>query len=161
MQHVDVGEVYDASTGALEAAKGPRLSLRRAVNALYDVVAAPIPARPDEWVDRLVPVLEHLCEVWEVHIRVTEAPGALYEEILENAPRLANRIARFKDEHAVLTTALGGTMGQARDLDPSDPAAAERLRVRLVRLFGDLVRHSKRGMDLVYEAYDVDIGGES
>jgi hypothetical protein len=30
-----------------------------------------------------------------------------------------------------------------------------------VRLFADLVRHRKRGLDLVYEAYHVDIGGES
>jgi hypothetical protein len=30
-----------------------------------------------------------------------------------------------------------------------------------VRLLGDLVRHRKRGLDLTYEAYHVDIGGES
>ena len=39
---------------------------------------------------------------------------------------------------------------------PSRPCATT-----AVRLFADLVRHRKRGLDLVYEAYHVDIGGES
>ena len=43
----------------------------------------------------------------------------------------------------------------------SDPEAVQALRDHSVRLFADLVRHRKRGLDLVYEAYHVDIGGES
>jgi hypothetical protein len=41
------------------------------------------------------------------------------------------------------------------------PEATTALRDHSVRLFADLVRHHKRGLDLVYEAYHVDIGGES
>ena len=41
------------------------------------------------------------------------------------------------------------------------PDAVQALRDHSVRLFADLVRHRKRGLDLVYEAYHVDIGGES
>jgi hypothetical protein len=39
--------------------------------------------------------------------------------------------------------------------------ATTALRDHTVRLFADLVRHRKRGLDLVYEAYHVDTGGES
>ena len=160
MKQREVGEAYEASTSALEAAKGQRLSLRRAIAGLEEALAASedpdgLRALPE----RLAPALERLQEVFAVHVEVTEAPGGLYQEILENAPRLANRVTRFRREHAEIT------QGIRRDLadcaTAADPEAAQALRDHSVRLFADLVRHRKRGLDLVYEAYHVDIGGES
>jgi hypothetical protein len=160
MRQPEVGEAYEATTSALEAAKGQRLSLRRAIAGLEEALAASedpdgLRALPD----RLAPALERLQEVFAVHVEVTEAPGGLYQEILENAPRLANRVTRFRREHAEITE------GIRRDLaacaTAGDPEAAQALRDHSVRLFADLVRHRKRGLDLVYEAYHVDIGGES
>ena len=90
---------------------------------------------------------------------VTEAPGGLYQEILENAPRLANRVTRFRREHAEITEGI--RRGLAECAGATTPEATTALRDRSVRLFADLVRHRKRGLDLVYEAYHVDIGGES
>ena len=40
MKQREVGEAYEASTSALEAAKGQRLSLRRAIAGLEDALAA-------------------------------------------------------------------------------------------------------------------------
>jgi hypothetical protein len=160
MRQREVGEAYEATTSALEAAKGQRLSLRRAIAGLEEALAASedpdgLRALPE----RLAPALERLQEVFAVHVEVTEAPGGLYQEILENAPRLANRVTRFRREHAEITE------GIRRDLaacaTAADPEAAQALRDHSVRLFADLVRHRKRGLDLVYEAYHVDIGGES
>ena len=160
MRQPEVGEAYEATTSALEAAKGQRLSLRRAIAGLEEALAAAedpdgLGALPD----RLAPALERLQEVFAVHVEVTEAPGGLYQEIMENAPRLANRVTRFRREHAEITE------GIRRDLaacaTATDPEAAQALRDHGVRLFADLVRHRKRGLDLVYEAYHVDIGGES
>jgi hypothetical protein len=160
MRQREVGEAYEASTSALEAAKGQRLSLRRAIAGLEEVVAAPDhPDGPGRLPDRLVPVLERLQEVFAVHVEVTEAPGGLYHEILENAPRLANRVTRFRREHAEITDGI--TRGIASSATATDPESVKALRDHSVRLFADLVRHRKRGLDLVYEAYHVDIGGES
>jgi hypothetical protein len=68
-------------------------------------------------------------------------------------------VTRFRREHVEITE------GIRRDLaacaTAGDPEAAQALRDHGVRLFADLVRHRKRGLDLVYEAYHVDIGGES
>ena len=160
MRQREVGEAYEATTSALEAAKGQRLSLRRAIAGLEEALAASedpdgLRALPE----RLAPALERLQEVFAVHVEVTEAPGGLYQEIMENAPRLANRVTRFRREHAEITE------GIRRDLaacaTAGDSEAAQALRDHGVRLFADLVRHRKRGLDLVYEAYHVDIGGES
>jgi hypothetical protein len=163
MRQREVGEAYEASTSALEAAKGQRLSLRRAIAELEEALATPDDpdglGGQDGLGARLAPPLERLQEVFAVHVEVTEAPGGLYQEIMENAPRLANRVTRFRREHAEITE------GIRRDLaacgTAGDPEAAQALRDHSVRLFADLVRHRKRGLDLVYEAYHVDIGGES
>jgi hypothetical protein len=160
MRQHEVGEAYEATTSALEAAKGQRLSLRRAIAGLEEALAtSEDPDGLSTLPGRLAPALERLQEVFAVHVEVTEAPGGLYQEILENAPRLANRVTRFRREHAEIAE------GIRRDLaacaTASDPEAAQALRDHGVRLFADLVRHRKRGLDLVYEAYHVDIGGES
>jgi hypothetical protein len=160
MRQREVGEAYEASTSALEAAKGQRLSLRRAIAGLEGALAASedpdgLRALPE----RLAPALERLQEVFAVHVEVTEAPGGLYQEILENAPRLANRVTRFRREHAEITEGIRRDLADCATA--ADPEAAQALRDHSVRLFADLVRHRKRGLDLVYEAYHVDIGGES
>ena len=163
MKQREVGEAYEASTSALEAAKGQRLSLRRAIAGLEEALAASDDpdgvAGQDGLPARLVPTLERLQEVFAVHVEVTEAPGGLYHEILENSPRLANRVTRFRREHAEI--ADGIRRGIAESATATDPDAVRALRDHAVRLFADLVRHRKRGLDLVYEAYHVDIGGES
>jgi hypothetical protein len=163
MRQPEVGEAYEASTSALQAAKGQRLSLRRAIAGLEEALAAP--DDPDNLGGhdglgaRLAPPLERLQEVFAVHVEVTEAPGGLYQEIMENAPRLANRVTRFRREHAEITEGI--RRGLAECATAATPEATTALRDRSVRLFADLVRHRKRGLDLVYEAYHVDIGGES
>jgi hypothetical protein len=161
MSRLEMGEVYEASTTALEAAKGQRLSLRRAIGQLEDALTEPSLGRTADWAGKLSSVLEHLKEVFSVHVEVTEGPGGLYEEILDNAPRLANKIERFTREHASITHQLDQAMAQVRLVAGAGVAATDDLRDALVRLFADLVRHRKRGLDLVYEAYHVDIGGES
>jgi hypothetical protein len=159
MHQREVGEAYEASTSALEAAKGQRLSLRRAIAALENALNTPAEEAPT-LPDRLGGALEQLERVFALHIEVTEAPDGLYQEILAQAPRLANRVNRFRREHTEIA------QGIRRGVDESakaggDAAAVAALRDHAVRLFADLVRHRKRGLDLVYEAYHVDLGGES
>jgi hypothetical protein len=152
----EIGEAYEASTRptrALERAKGQRLSLRRAIDEFHEILDEPGGGATT----RLVPVLEHLRLVFGVHVEVTEAPGGLYEEILEIAPRLANKISRFRREHVVIARAIVSAHDDLR----TDGETPPDLHARLVHLHEMLSRHRRRGADLVYEAYHVDIGGES
>jgi hypothetical protein len=153
----DIGEAYESPTSsakALHAAKGQRLSLRRAIDGFQATMAAPSGVAD---LDRVTSDLDHVRVVFAVHVEVTESPGGLYEEILEIAPRLANKITRFKREHAAITTAITTTLDDLR----AQATPLTELRGRLDHLLQALVRHRKRGADLVYEAYHVDIGGES
>ena len=170
MPQIEVGEAYEASTSALQAAEGQRLSLKRAIAGLEQTLA-PWTAGGDEtgaWLDSLGGALTHLDEVFAIHVQVTEGAGGLYEEIVENAPRMANRVKRFRREHADIGGAIQRGIAEAKvaaarlaEPEARDPGEVEALRDHAVRLLADLVRHRKRGLDLVYEAYHVDIGGES
>jgi hypothetical protein len=154
----EIGEVYESATTprrALEKAKGQRLSLRRAIDDFEDVLVA---TRASEAAERLRSVLDHLRVVFAVHVEVTEAAGGLYEEILEIAPRLANRIARLKREHLAITKAIQSAL---EGLPAAGTPPDRELHVDLEHLYTVLSRHRTRGLDLVYEAYHVDIGGES
>ena len=158
-------ESIDRSTGALQAARSQRVSLRRAIAALEDALAAPAAGRTVDWGQRVTAALEHLAEVFELHVAVTERPGGLYDEIIELAPRLANKVDRFRVEHVEITEAIQAGIARCRatltEGGPEDPATAAHLRERLLLLLARLTRHRQRGADLVYEAYAVDIGGES
>jgi hypothetical protein len=156
----EVGEAYEASTSALQAAKGQRLSLRRAIAGLEEALAGPADGS-EGLAARIGAALEHLQDVFAIHIQVTEAKGGLYQEILENAPRLANRVHRFEREHADIAESISRGIAESRVAADRGPEEVQALRDHAVRLFADLVRHRKRGLDLVYEAYHVDIGGES
>jgi hypothetical protein len=154
---IDIGEAYEPSsteTSALHAARGQRLSLRRAIDEFQTVLAAPAGAAD---IERMVSVLDHVRVVFAVHVDVTESPGGLYEEIMDFAPRLANKITRFERDHAAITAAISSALDDLR----KDVAPLAGLQDRLSRLLDSLVRHRKSGADLVYEAYHVDIGGES
>jgi ABC-type transporter Mla subunit MlaD len=162
MAQIEVGEAYEATTSALAAAKGQRLSLRRAIGGLEQALTQ-IPAageEPGAWLERLGGALTHLDEVFAVHVQVTEGAGGLYDEIVENAPRLANRVKRFRREHGDIGAAIRRGVAESK-VAARDAGEVEALRDHAVRLLADLVRHRKRGLDLVYEAYHVDIGGES
>jgi hypothetical protein len=163
MSQIEVGEAYEATTSALAAAKGQRLSLRRAIGGLEQALTqtpAAVDPEPGGWLERLGDALTHLDEVFAVHVQVTEGAGGLYDEIMENAPRLANRVQRCRREHADIGGAIRRGIAESKVAE-REAGEVEALRDHTVRLLADLVRHRKRGLDLVYEAYHVDIGGES
>lgn len=145
----------------LDAVVGQRRSLRRALGDVEQALASPAAGRTAAWMARLTEALEHLGEVFDLHIDVTERPGGLFEDIMAIAPRLANRIRRFRAEHATIRMTINAELLQLRGgVVSGTPADVEAFRDRVNRLLELLVRHRQQGADLIYEAYHFDIGGE-
>jgi Hemerythrin HHE cation binding domain len=145
----------------LDAVRGQRRSLRRALSALEDALAAPMAGHERDWVARLLRTLDHLSDVFEHHVEVTEGPGGLYEDVLDMAPRLDNIIRRFRIDHEAIRAGIQADQVRLRAATAGEPVELEPVRRRLTRLLGRLVRHRQQGAELIYEAYAVDIGGES
>ena len=152
----------DGSTSVAEIA-GERMSLATALELkerLYDslisvrrAVGAPI-ASGDRWRKRLRRELIKLARAADDHVVETEAPNGLLAEIVEEAPRLWREADGLRAEHLMLVQECACVLGQVEG--SGSPLS---LRRQVNTLLGRFERHRYRGADLVYEAFDVDIGG--
>ncbi|WP_262286550.1 hypothetical protein [Micromonospora sp. MA102] len=116
---------------------------------------ASAPAEPrwrEHMVGRLGPVRRGFAE----HVRLTEGPAGLYAELLHQAPRLDRGVRLLAGEHTAIAAAIAALQHAVRL--PSVPA--EELREQARNLLRALDRHRQRGADLLWEAYQADLGGE-
>jgi len=105
------------------------------------------------WPADVAAALADLRQRFDVHIDVTEREGGAYDQILEAAPRLTHAVQAMQAEHAEISDAIDDALGAMQGTpDPGD------VRESLTHLLTSLVRHRQRGADLLYEAYEVDVG---
>ena len=130
-----------------------RMSLRSAAGRVERSLASPTAERARRWSDELARELDTLGEALDTHITVNEAPGGLFDDIVEHAPRLVHRVGRAKSDHDALRDAYT----QARATVPCDADGVEAARDRTVELLMALLRHRHLGAELVYEAFNVDL----
>jgi hypothetical protein len=137
-----------------------RAGLKAVMSGLEIALAAPV-ANRDDWLRNVRDALDAVREVWTRHIVETEAPGAFLDEVVSEAPRLSSPVSRLRREHNEILGVLHRAeqeLAAGPGLDEYDEWS-ERKRAELTTLLVALARHRQRGADLVYEAYDVDIGG--
>jgi hypothetical protein len=102
-----------------------------------------------------------LHEVWTRHIVETEAPGAFLDELVSESPRLATPASRLRREHSEILARIVRAEKKLMVVPIDDESVdnqVEEIRVELTEVLVALARHRQRGADLVYEAYQVDIG---
>jgi hypothetical protein len=117
------------------------------------------------WTEELRDHLSRLRNDFLAHVDGVEGDAGLYRDIMRTSPRLAYRISRLSVEHDSISREIDEVLALADD--GADDAAGDRdswvdrfyQRARgLLRL---LTRHRQREADLIYEAYETDIGGET
>jgi hypothetical protein len=142
----------------LESLRRHRAELRESASALEQALAAPAPGRLGAWTERVHVALVELSADFREHVDITEGPDGLYRELRMTAPRLSNAVTRLTHEHGQIGDLVEDLLARV-----SEPEVDELDRVRDLgtALLGRLVRHRQHGSDLVYEAYAVDIGGET
>jgi hypothetical protein len=148
---------------AVDFVRRRRSELRGAMSALERALASPAPGRTDDWAERVRAALVDLSEEFQAHVDVNESPDGLHRAVVGTAPRLANAVARLAREHVRLNAMIDDLLGRVRDLpgEPDPEAGVDAIRERGTSLLARLIRHRQRSADLVFEAYQVDIGGEA
>ena len=135
-----------------------RADLHGALVEVEQAISRPAVGREPVWTKEVVIRLEALAHAIDEHIEITERHGGLYDEICTKAPHLSGKVDRLKREHPELreeTQQLVDRLGSGVGGDwPLDQARDD-----LQRLLGRIVRHRQLGSDLVWEAYNLDIGG--
>lgn len=146
------------STDALAAARRRRAELKETLSELEHALAAPAPGRADVWGERVRAAVDRLSADLDRHIALTEGADGLYQDVLAQAPRLATAIAKLEGEHVVLVTAVKDALAQL-DSGADGEEWVSHVRDKVTSLIVLFSRHRQRGADLVYEAYETDIGG--
>lgn len=147
-------------TPALGEARKRRQTLHDAIVQLEMAISSPAAGRVADWSAQVTKDMVGVRDAFDQHVIVTEKPGGLYEEIMERAPRLVGTVKRLQDEHPAIDESVVSLLGrlEAGEVD-AETWQLDRARDDLQRLIGAVVRHRQKGADLVWEAYNVDIGG--
>jgi len=147
--------VRDSSTPPLGAVRDRRAELADATHELERALTAPAPTGEEQWRNEVRGTIEGLKRAFRDHLTLTEGDDGFLEQVLADAPRLTHRVASLHEQHTSLSDAIASFYETV--LDTSVPE----IRKRGLALVSSLLRHRHEGADLVYEAYQVDIGGSA
>ena len=158
----------DDESGAehLSELRRRRAELLESINALEQALAAPVPGRQMQWVERVSSALLALSGDVRDHVELTEGPNGLYGRVTYTSPRLGHAVDWLTMDHKALTELIGellalvGKAAEAFARGDSMLGDLDGVRDRGTTLIAALVRHRQRGADLVYEGFSVDIGGQ-
>jgi hypothetical protein len=146
-----------ARTRELEAVRRRRAELRETLDALERSLAAPGADRAMVWGEHLRTAVDRLASEFALHVEVTEGPDGLHQAILAGDLRLANQVRALAAEHGEIAAEIAALAALSEA--PVTAADLPDVRERGTSLLGRIVRHRQRGADLIYEAYQTDIGG--
>jgi hypothetical protein len=144
----------NATADALRAAQERRTSLRTAMGKLEDALAARAIGREADWATGVVAALAEVDRCMDHHVRHTEGPGGFHDEIVTAAPRLAHAVDTSKREHGAISDLIAELSGVLT----TEPVVVEQSRELGTDLLAKLARHRQRGGDLIFEAYETDLG---
>ena len=136
-----------------------REELRESMTRLEAALAKSAVADADSWLDGVRTELVALSTEWRMHVEITEGDDGLYREILDTAPRLSDAVRHLADEHAEISELVDALLPSV-GTPGSEPDVA-RVRELGTALLLRLMRHRQRGSDLVYDAFEFDIGGDT
>ena len=141
----------------LEELRRRRADLRDALCSVEDALAAPAGDRSMAWGERVRATVCRLAADFAEHVDLTEGPGGLHAMILEGDVRLTNAVSALTADHGAVLAEIAALLDATQP--PVVPNQVEEVREAGLRLLGHMMRHRQRGADLVYEAYDTDLGG--
>ena len=147
----------DQDAQLLDEIRRRRAELRESMTTVEQALATPSGVGGADWAERVRAAFAELSGDLREHIAITEGPDGLYAELAVRAPRLAGPVDRLTAEHGEITRQLEETLTNLE----TDVPNADQVRRAGTDLLVALMHHRQRGADLVFEAYEIDIGGET
>jgi hypothetical protein len=143
-----------------EGARRRRAPLRQAASALELAAAAPVGIGP-KWCHRVHARVKEVGAALEDHLAEVERPSGLWDDIRVREPRLIHMMDVLKAEHGKLRELVAQLLEDvARITDKGSKDEITAVREKVLSLLGLIARHRQKGADLIFEAYNVDVGGE-
>lgn len=144
---------------AFAEARRRRADLHHALIGVERAISGPAAGRETDWAAEVAVAMKELLRTIDEHVEAVERPMGLYDEITARAPRLSGPIERLKAEHPLMRDATQKLIAKLETTPVGEAWPLGEARDELQRLLGRIVRHRQLGADLVWEAYNLDIGG--
>lgn len=108
----------------------------------------------DDWLELVSVATADLREALQDHLEQTEGDRGFLEDLVRQAPRLAADARLLREEHR----ALVNDCARLTSLTRSHPEDVGAIRKAVLVLLGRLVEHRQRGAELLYDAYNTELG---
>ena len=144
-------------------AGAPQLRGNEALHHARERMDAAIVAPADDaagWAGELHDALHELADILRRHRDASERPGGSLEEMAALEPRLATRIERSRAEHQPLIARAEAIRDETARQIAAGAVEVNALRRDAGRLESDFREHIAAGIELAYDAFERDIGGE-
>jgi hypothetical protein len=151
-----MSDIQQRNAEILAQVRIKRDELYGSILGLEHDLSAPARGRVREWAHGVSERLGLVRRALDSHIGITEGSGGLFDDVMDQAPRLAHAIAALRQEHHSVQSHLDEAARAVEAIEDLD--GVEGFRVRLLDLIRELLEHRHRGSELVYDAYNVDIG---
>jgi hypothetical protein len=138
---------------------GPQRGRLRTAAAAFQATAGSPPGdgpeSGDAWLAAVGHTLMSLETAWGEHVAFTEAPDGLFAELLDDSFEVAPEVDHLRRDHEVVVAA----MARARVLLGSPTAGPDdtKLLQSLAGITKQIDQHRRRGADLLYRVYSVDV----
>jgi hypothetical protein len=134
---------------------GPQRGRLREAAVSFEQAAGDLSADRDDWIVAVGGALTGLGAAWHEHVAFTEGRDGLFEELLDDSTEVAPELDRLRRDHEV----LDAHMARARELLASASAGPDdtRLLQSLTGIAKQVDQHRRRGADLLYRVYSVDV----
>jgi hypothetical protein len=134
---------------------GPQRGRLRDAAVLFDQAAGDVGADRGDWVVAVGGALTGLSAAWHEHVVFTEGPDGLFEELAGESDEVAPEIDRLRRDHEVVAAHIA----RAKELlaQPAAGPADARVLQSLTGIAKQVDQHRRRGADLLYRVYSVDV----
>ncbi len=132
--------------------------LFEALLELESAIAVPAGDLPF-WLRTVEQELTEVAESLREQVAECEGPGGMFDRVMERAPRLAHKIERLRDDHVRIALDVRAALDHVRSAEPGDTTVVGQMREECMDLFLAVSRHRHEAADLVYEAFDTELGG--
>lgn len=129
-----------------------RVEIGSALSRLEDALTRPI-GSPAEWRLRVDVALDDLLLVGRIQIAALLAVGGPLDEAVRSVPHLTATVERLRARLPGIELEAEELQKGLSEMDPTET------RRRLLRLLGRIIGHRQEVADVIWEAYNVDIGG--
>lgn len=145
-------------TAATQASRHDRRRMREAMHALEDALASSSPSREAHWMKRVAEAAGELAERMQGQSDEFHTEAGILSDIIADAPRLEPRVRRLREQHSSALKTLMDLVMIARSERPFNDEDVAEIRTKLGDVLLTIRNLHAVESDLVYEAYNVDIG---